>query len=788
MLHSQNDDKWRHDDKQLEIMFFRMVDAWKTYIPRQPKNIIHKVHALYKQSTIGDAPMNKSFITDNDKDQWMEWDKLRGTRSIISKRRYIHFLFSIVDEKHIDLYKYHTKPPINFCYNNKFQKNICIWCNTQFGCSRSLLNEFGKPLEMEIKEKPFLLQYHPFQEWYTNHESNNEIGCNFGIHIPITKVQAKPYEKWFQRPDVGGFTAFDSSKKMSYTFDRIMQQQFELLRILQIQYNEEKEKLTNTHDKKYIQQTHEQFCSQIDLIESLQLFYKEKNGKQYLYQIPCQRTCSHCHIRRIADGGLNHFHPLTYERPDMDFSKYDEAVRLKNEILFIGGSPATGLVQDQDERCAILRKKLKIRYEKLIVASRSTDRLLNRRNAHTYEMNRIKEYVQHKSMNQLENALKLKQCETIVTLVKRTNHININYEIGNGFTPLICCSLFGNKKQIIQLIHLGAEINYCNQFGMTALMWAIKKNNLVSVHTLLDQCSNSFTFCSSEINAIYIAIRCNRFHALQIIIEKYNEIMNLNMHEIIEKMDQNALNTFAIGLTPLMICAKHRNRKMARYFIQLGSQMNKTDSNGQTAADIAYHCGWYALSSWLRKLENVRIESYAYVSDSEKMEEALTMKTIENAMAENNLKKIVEVLKHGFICPDYETMNGDTPLILAAKARDPIHVQQLLNQGCDSCYSNSSGITALIAASKYSKSNDALDTIKVLLLHDGIQCFKARDMNGESALSIVSCEKGNEKVMHYLLSYSAQFEKMMMDMSKYKLISSHNKSKSKAETETEQLI
>ncbi len=79
-------------------------------------------------------------------------------------------------------------------------------------------------------------------------------------------------------------------------------------------------------------------------------------------KVPCIRTSKHCNSRRAAASGMNHTHPLEIARPEVDYSYYERAVALRQEVIRLGMSATTGKgdgePQSVNERCEILAVRI----------------------------------------------------------------------------------------------------------------------------------------------------------------------------------------------------------------------------------------------------------------------------------------------------------------------------------------------------------------------------------------------------------------------------------------------
>ena len=65
-----------------------------------------------------------------------------------------------------------------------------------------------------------------------------------------------------------------------------------------------------------------------------------------------------------------------------------------------------------------------------------------------------------------------------------------SFRDNNGNTRLILAAVYGNTREVRELIEAGADINIRNKYGMSALMYASERNNADVVRILLRNGAN----------------------------------------------------------------------------------------------------------------------------------------------------------------------------------------------------------------------------------------------------------------------------------------------------------
>jgi hypothetical protein len=94
--------------------------------------------------------------------------------------------------------------------------------------------------------------------------------------------------------------------------------------------------------------------------------YAEVTGLDFIFEVSCTFDSETCNLRRKADKGVNHSHEVLIELPTkINHHTYEEAMRLREELLDLGILPSTGVVGSIEKRVEILRAKLAEHNEKM---------------------------------------------------------------------------------------------------------------------------------------------------------------------------------------------------------------------------------------------------------------------------------------------------------------------------------------------------------------------------------------------------------------------------------------
>jgi len=212
-----------------------------------------------------------------------------------------------------------------------------------------------------------------------------------------------------------------------------------------------------------------------------------------------------------------------------------------------------------------------------------------------------------------------------------------------GCTPLMYAAFYGKKDMVDFLLNLGADVNEYNLSRVTALMWAVERGQHSIAQTLLENGAKVNTKDEKGLTALYKATKMGCIAMVKLLVEIGKADVNLqagpefdcstalqeaayNGHEEIVRYliehdaDVNEKNSkgrtalvravfksqFGIikclidiaddvdidipdlsGRTALHWAAFFNSEKILQILIQNGSDINRKDSGGSTALDIA---------------------------------------------------------------------------------------------------------------------------------------------------------------------------------------------------------
>ena len=175
---------------------------------------------------------------------------------------------------------------------------------------------------------------------------------------------------------------------------------------------------------------------------------------------------------------------MIIEPPSVDYSTYEDALRLRLECQKLGANPSTGVIKDVAERCAIYRQRIEER--KNILKNSAAAKIRNE--FHFIIHNNERQQIENLSLKIIEkqicDACNNNDYNKIIKYARKGKNMNI--ESSRGITPLLC--MFINKaplEYIEELLSRQINVNYCNKFGLTPLMFVCLLREAKLIHKLV---------------------------------------------------------------------------------------------------------------------------------------------------------------------------------------------------------------------------------------------------------------------------------------------------------------
>ncbi|CAB3979438.1 Ankyrin repeat domain-containing 50 [Paramuricea clavata] len=334
----------------------------------------------------------------------------------------------------------------------------------------------------------------------------------------------------------------------------------------------------------------------------------------------------------------------------------------------------------------------------------------------------------------------LPHCEDESCAPKRNDDVESCAQINNNLdkedkdcTPLLKAAHSGNCKEVHSLLQKGADVNFIDRSGKTALSVASGEGHVKIVHDLINCGAEINTRDSNGCTPLRAAARCGSSDTVTLLL-KHGAIPDLA-----DNNQRTAMRAAAWG----------GHTDIVLQLLQKGADPNHMDREGRTALIAAAHTGCV-------KTVEVLLDHEASVNHADSDGRTALAVCILSEFLKNHLDVIKVLLENGADAnhPDFD---GMTPLCLASMLGHKDVVQLLLERHADVGHWDRHGRTPLMLAS----ANGHHTVVKLLLeCQRGKQAeiskenFFKKDNSGWTPL-LVAAFNGFESVVQLLLFYGA---------------------------------
>ena len=399
--------------------------------------------------------------------------------------------------------------------------------------------------------------------------------CIWGLHRPILRAEVKPFETWFNRMENKGFVPYDGSQVLF------------LLRDL-VYYHHQLAYDMMQHSAEY---SPSEYNEQATKTFKLKEVYQEVSGHEFIFELPCTNDSEACNLRRRADKGVNHMHEVLIDLPTkIRLHTYEEAARLREELLELGILPASGVVGSIEERVAMLRAKLEEHRFKERRVREARERLRQRPAIHQRQRSAI-----NAAFLDVSSALCAQACDAgdvkkVLVAIRRGS--NPNTESPRGITPLICLVLNdGRVDDYEELAKHKASFDAVNRNGMTALDLACVMLEVKHVHGCLRHGADISQPDARHRTAIHWCALQSNEDGLQVLLSYILEAGG-DVKAAVDARDKD-------GNTALALAAQHRNGLISKLLCSQGADPLQRNTEGKSASMLARERGFGEIADWL---------------------------------------------------------------------------------------------------------------------------------------------------------------------------------------------
>lgn len=226
-------------------------------------------------------------------------------------------------------------------------------------------------------------------------------------------------------------------------------------------------------------------------------------------------------------------------------------------------------------------------------------------------------------------------------------------------------------QQIRDLIRRGADVNYQDESGTTALMNAAKKGYTDLIVELLNQGANPNIQNNDNFTALFYSIFG----------ENYSSVIELLNHGA----DVNLRGKY--NITPLIAAADSCGYDIMKLLLENGADVNAEDNIGSTALLTIYHC-----ENTIQIVGLLLDPQWGGVNINHMNEVG---KSIWHVISWIQNQDFINYLIQQGADPNLRDANGDTPLFEAVSARNVVLIDSLITSGADVNHENREGKTPL---------------------------------------------------------------------------------------------
>ncbi|ORX57875.1 ankyrin [Piromyces finnis] len=301
--------------------------------------------------------------------------------------------------------------------------------------------------------------------------------------------------------------------------------------------------------------------------------------------------------------------------------------------------------------------------------------------------------------------------------------INVTDQL--GFTALMHAVINGNKENVKYLIDHGADVTIKNKRGQTAAFFAINSSNKEIVKLLI-RSDHDLINNKDELGAKLLLFG----------VKKGNQ----DIVELLLELGANVNHTNSKGETALFHAIKICDDEIAIQLINKGANVNAQDINGDTPVMIAVRLDVFE-SCYMTK---ILIEHGADILMRNNNGET----PLHMALRKPKTVVLRFLISHGADMNE-ENFAGETPLMYAIKIQNFEGFEILVDRGADINYRNAFGLSVFIYIIQLKIPEYLKIAFLKMLIRHGVE-VNAQDYHGKSAL-FYAIKKNSPDLVQFLL-------------------------------------